>query len=441
MDFFRSVFSDDPEPKLLPGPANSRDATNNSSPSSPHSTPDDDDDDDSNRRPNPSAWSFGGLVEILASKSESVMQTYGREFGELKSGLEKETAVIRGVASRAVENLPVSFDTGASVAQESLESVGQAIDDLGSSVWRGTAEIISHCRQTLSDDHSGGHIDNNNNNNRHQFRNHFRNQGSGSGRYRRFDALVRAMQCDVSTYTQEPDLSNFDRWKLGFDLDQKGGEIDSLFQENRVMERIYMKLVPGTVDRESFWCRYFYRFHRLRQAEDARACLVKKAVSGGEEEILSWDVDDDDYDGSANDDCEGNKATTKLKGIPAMGGEVEENSVEKLQGSDDEKDVWETNGDDKSVVKAGERLFVVEGKVDVVESSKDSDFSVVSSQASLPAQDDLGWDEIEDGVSSDEGKVTSGGNTNRSDSGKQLGAAEDDEDLSWGIEDDEEPTC
>ncbi|KAK9990108.1 hypothetical protein SO802_025093 [Lithocarpus litseifolius] len=39
---------------------------------------------------------------------------------------------------------PASLDVGASVPQESLESVGQAIDDIGSSVWKSTVEIITH---------------------------------------------------------------------------------------------------------------------------------------------------------------------------------------------------------------------------------------------------------------------------------------------------------
>ncbi|KAM4113088.1 hypothetical protein ACJW30_05G192300 [Castanea mollissima] len=41
-------------------------------------------------------------------------------------------------------NFLASLDAGASVPQDSLESVSQAIDDIGSSVWKSTAEIITH---------------------------------------------------------------------------------------------------------------------------------------------------------------------------------------------------------------------------------------------------------------------------------------------------------
>lgn len=63
--------------------------------------------------------------------------------------MKKETDVIRQVASRAVHDLPASLEVGAAVAQVSLESVGQAIDDIGSTVWNSTAHIISHGRDSL----------------------------------------------------------------------------------------------------------------------------------------------------------------------------------------------------------------------------------------------------------------------------------------------------
>lgn len=116
MDFFKSLFSGD-------------DAQHNSSDQPTGPTPD----------PGLSAtWSFGGLVKTLADKSESVIEFYRKDLEELGSGLKKETEIIRGVASRAVND---SLEIGASVAQEKLESVGQAIDDIGGSVWKSTAQI------------------------------------------------------------------------------------------------------------------------------------------------------------------------------------------------------------------------------------------------------------------------------------------------------------
>jgi hypothetical protein len=54
---------------------------------------------------------------------------YQHDLQEFGIGLKKETA--------AVARLPLSLESTASVAQESLESVGQVVEDFGSSVWRG----------------------------------------------------------------------------------------------------------------------------------------------------------------------------------------------------------------------------------------------------------------------------------------------------------------
>ncbi|KAF3968452.1 hypothetical protein CMV_007657 [Castanea mollissima] len=41
-------------------------------------------------------------------------------------------------------DFPASLDAGASIPQELLESVGQAINDISSSVWKLTTKIITH---------------------------------------------------------------------------------------------------------------------------------------------------------------------------------------------------------------------------------------------------------------------------------------------------------
>ncbi|GMY11271.1 BSD domain-containing protein 1-like [Fagus crenata] len=144
LDFFKSVFSDEPD-RLQP---------QNDDDSEPNSDPNSND-----------TWSFSGLIKTIASRSESTIQNYKQELEEFGSGLKKETSVIREVASRAVKDLPGSLDVGASVAQESLESVGQAIDDIGASVWNSTAEIISHGTDKLlgpDPDSDSNSSDNNN---------------------------------------------------------------------------------------------------------------------------------------------------------------------------------------------------------------------------------------------------------------------------------------
>lgn len=58
-------------------------------------------------------WTLGGIVKTLTSKSEEVIESNRRDLEEFRSGLQKETEVIREVASRAVKDLPNSLDVGA----------------------------------------------------------------------------------------------------------------------------------------------------------------------------------------------------------------------------------------------------------------------------------------------------------------------------------------
>lgn len=407
MNFFNSVFSDDaPQSSDSPASPDSQPqslATVSSSSSAP------------------SPWSFGDLIKTLAAKSESVIESYRRDFEEFGSELKKETAIIGEVASRAVKDLPDSLEVGATVAQESLESVGQVIDDIGASVWKSTARIISNGRDTLLSS-SSDNYDSDSNSSSRRFGygiNNSVNHGLDGKPYNRFQMQIRAYQCDISTYCSEPeDLEDYAKWRLGFVVEEKSGEIEEVIKENLVVKEIYNHVVPSQVDNETFWSRYFYKMHKLKQAEDARAKLVNRVISGEDEEDLSWDFEDDceEDDGSFSKPNSSRNANENLK--DAMNA-----SNENLEERESEK------------------VGLVE-KVDNGESScKDSDLSVVSSQPSFPDEEELGWDKIEDTASNDgDKKVESveNENGNRVDLRKRLSLAEKEEDLSWDIEDEDE---
>ncbi|KAI4317707.1 hypothetical protein L6164_025556 [Bauhinia variegata] len=436
MDFFKAAFSNEPPPSSDP---QSREHAHN--------------EEDSN-----TAWSFGGLIKTIASKSESLIDNYRRDLEEFRSELKKETAIIREVASRAVKDLPASLDVGASVAQESLESVGQALDDIGSSVWKSTAQIISHGRDTLLNADS----DSDSSDSNHKRDIAKQQLSSSTQRYSRFDVLVRALQSDVNTYLEEPeDLNNYNEWILGFELDKKEEELGDLIKENGGIEEIYEKVVPSKTDHESFWRRYYYKLHKLKQAEDARAMLVKRAISGDEGEDLSWDFDDDDDDENGGYEHKGNPSSAALLKEKTSAHVARDSGAIEDSGTG-EKD-FKVENDGKSVAPESEIGNVAsrasetvsdngdkldgkydekaasEAKTDNSGSCKDSDISVVSSQPSMP-EEHLCWDEIEDIGSNDENKGGSSfGVTSRIDLRKRLSAADQDEDLSWDIEDDDEP--
>ncbi|KAF2601524.1 hypothetical protein F2Q70_00027125 [Brassica cretica] len=96
--------------------------------------------------------------------------------------------------------------------------------------------------------------------------------------------------------------------------------------------------------------------------EEARVKLVKRAISGEEEEDLSWDLDDEG------------------------------------DGTEAEKD---RKVSEENVVLEEEK---VESREVSSSSSKDSDISVISTQPSLREVEDLGWDQMEDDIRSNEDK-------------------------------------
>ncbi|XP_075511580.1 uncharacterized protein LOC142547268 [Primulina tabacum] len=428
MDFFKSVFSDPtPSPSLASTSTSPVDAQTTSpseldSPSKP--------------------WAFGStLFSTIASKSEALLDNYYKDIQEFSSGLKKETSVIRQAASRAVQNLPSRLESGAAIAQESLEAVGQAIDNVGSTV----SEIIAKDLNLASQggffgahfDEIGGDAGDNGN--------YEKDSGFSENvkPYSRIDAMVRSLQCSVKTYCEEVEDSDYIEWKMGFRLEEKGGEIERLVEENGVIGEIYDEVVPKKVDEETFWCLYFYKVQKVIEAEEARARFVKRAIE--EEEELSWDVDDDDND--YNDSHEGRAGFEEDE----LNKDMEDNGkkVRTLQLKSGEKGVERDDEDEagvsgsKSENSAGEESLEERFKSNDKEGSEgkiESDFSVVSSQRF--DEDYVGWDEIEAAFGSgDEGKITDHGSSstsNLADLRKRLSAAEQDEELTWDVENDDD---
>ncbi|WRX08384.1 BSD domain - like 1 [Theobroma cacao] len=463
MDFFKSVFADDPDPpkrQSESGFPKAEDCVVDSPPKQP----------DPNPNPNPTGWSFGGLIKTITTRSESVIETYRRDLKEFGSGLKKEIEV----------------------AQGSLENVGHVIDEFGNSVLKGTAQIINQGKDVIlaADNESDS------SSSESTSKTFTTQRGLNSKRYSRFDAQVRAIQGDTNTFSEAPeDLEDYKKWKSGFGLEDKKEEIERLMEENGELRSIYKRVVgvSNGVDHETFWCRYFYKVFKLKQAEDMRVKLVKRAISREEEEELSWDVDDDEdgeeeevnernvgSDASVKKDDVGRKQKDEIVELKAVNveskgefsenkeqaeKEKERNPVEELRvesydsdkegkGSADQSSVGSVVTEkvnlekdegvckEDSVSKSVEKV-ASEGKGDNAESSngngKDSDFSVVSSHPSMPEEEDLGWDEIEDLSSIDDKRETHGGSpSSRADLRKRLSTAEEDEDLSWDIEDDDE---
>ncbi|CAA0828138.1 BSD domain-containing protein [Striga hermonthica] len=455
MNFFKSILSDDPDPPQTDNPRES------DSDSPLKSIGDGRGSDDA-----AGGWGFGGLIKTLAI--ESVIETYRRDLKEFGSGLKKESEILRESASRAVKDLPASLEASASVAQGALEAL------------KLKAEIVA--KESLGPTSDG------------ESETPGTNLSLSSARYSWFEAQLGAIQSDPATFCEDPeDVEEYGKWKSGFDLEKNKDEIDGLVGENGNLEGVYKKFVPGAVDPETFWCRYFYRVDKIKQQESVRANLVKRAITvEDDEEELSWDFDDDEDEDVAGNSNAGsvnvakgdnvvtdNKSSTgeKHEALNVESREVKERNEVKERdevesaGNDNAKNVALDQKEVESEVKKDEKLDQKEVESEVkkdekveaehnlkdnsdekvivnekVNSSEKNGSSVSSGdQPKVVKEDeeeDLGWDEIEDIGSDDEKKVSStaqSSSLDRTEMRKRLSVGEDDEDLSWDIEDDDEP--
>ncbi|XP_078171463.1 uncharacterized protein LOC144565547 [Carex rostrata] len=438
MDFFKSVFSPDLDPEHDQSSDNTASASSNPNPTS-------------------GGWNLGGLIKTVASKSESVIQTYRRDLEEFGSGLKKETAVIREVAARSVD------------------------------------EIIKHGKEVLTVDSNDDSFTN-----------------AHGKRYTRLEAQIMAIQSDEGTFTTDPeDMKDFENWKVGFDLEEKKEEIEMLIYDSNVVESMSEKFIPDIVDYWTFWYRYFYRVYKVKQAEEARAELVKRVISrDDEEEELSWEVEDDEEsvkigsthvektpkDGEEKQEIDKIRSEETPVGKEKQYGEKNRrfDEIENMEGTQVEMkkegemkrelNELEQHGDDPvEKVETDHKLGMEKGGTSETQESgslkelknkqeekatnasveKDTAIPelVPTKSAEVPnevstsaivkdeklnlkseAEEDLDWDEIEDLGEGDTNKP-SGSIASpklKEDFRRRLSVAEDDEDLTWDIEEDDD---
>ncbi|CAO2184967.1 unnamed protein product [Urochloa humidicola] len=392
-------------------------------------------------------WSFGGLVKTFASRSETVLGGYRRDLQDLGSGLRLETAALRAAAARAASALPGALEAGASAASDRLESVGQAVDDLGAAA----AGLLSHANEALrsaeadGDDGDGAPRTSDASASGASWR-----ASLPSKKYTRFEAQVLALRADPATFTEEPeDSEGFAKWNSSFSIDEMKEQIEGVLRESPGLESFVERLVPSVVDYETFWSRYFFLVDKLKQAEDVRTKLVNRAMSKEDDEELSWDVDDDDEDTNTSDQKEGTNSMVDNKeeqNTEPVKHETEDSGKQDGVVENDSTEDKETtlaaakdgNGESsvetstpKSCDGAGR-----EQKAEAGDSSKESDFSVVSQPSAQ--EEDLSWEEIEDVGDQDDKKGASPRSSSANkveDLRKRLNSVEDDEDLSWDIDD------
>ncbi|KAL7112819.1 hypothetical protein ACP275_04G024900 [Erythranthe tilingii] len=493
MNFFKSILSDDPDPPK-PGDLNESDP-NSLLKQQPRDGDDNDSSDASDSDP-ANEWSFGGLIKTFAVRSESVIETYRRDLTEFGSGLKKETEIFRETASRAVKDLPASIEAGASAAQGALdgvlkstaqiiskESLGFGSDgepetpDTNRSMNSGRyswfesqlsaiqSDVNTFCEEPEDvEDYmkwkKGFELEEN----RDEIDGVIEKNGTLEGIYTRvvpsavdhetfwcryfYRVDKLKLQESVRAKLVKRAISIDDEEELSWDFDDDEGD------------RAGVPKVIGDGD-------------NVASDEDLNPVLKsgsphEKENVDGEKSVVDVSLGEKEV---KSEECGEVKRDEKVKSE----GSVKENNDEKVEsegsveGKNDEKVKYEESMEEKNDEKV-ESEGSVEGKNDEKvkseesveekndekvkcggidtegkneekgESGKQVDASKVDQ--SKAAEEELGWDEIEDTGSGDEKKisVTSNGNSpSRDELRKRMSAAEDDGDLNWDIEEDDEP--
>ncbi|KAL2236509.1 glutamic acid-rich protein [Sesamum indicum] len=472
MNFFKSILLDDPDP---PKPENPHEP----GPSSPLKTPQED------RNPSDDAqdgdsdgWSFGGLIKTFTTRSESVIETYRKDLLEFGSGLKKETEVIREAASRAVKDLPASLEAGTSALDGVLKS---------------TAEIISkETRQVFASDGEPDTPETNRSLNSGRY-SWFETQLSG------IQSDLNTF-CEEPEDVEEYKKWKL-RFELEDKRDEIEGligengtlegvyekvvpsavdhetfwcryfyRVDKLKQQERVRANLVKRAI--SVDDDDDELSWDVDDEEEKDGKGDEAMSGLKVDGGGDKGVSDGSlnhVEKNDglfdgkeqgngnvHDGDKNNVIEfGTKSSGDVSSDEkeVKSDEVDLKSNEKVKSEESGKEKndehekvkyeesIENKNDENEKVKSEESIEDKSNKDVGVEKGESGEKSgvpvMVNHQAKM--EEELEWDEIEDIGSGDEGKITHGERPNRAELRKQLNAAEDDEDLSWDIEDDDEP--
>jgi hypothetical protein len=155
-----------------------------------------------------------------------VIGGYRRDFQDLGSDLRVETANLHAAAVRAAAVLPGALEAGASAASDRLESVGQAVDDLGvvATIPLSQANVALQSTEADSEDGDGSSLSLD-----------VVVYGASwcsslpSKKYMRFEAQVLALRANPTTFTEVPeDAEGFAKWKGSFSVDERKKEIEAV---------------------------------------------------------------------------------------------------------------------------------------------------------------------------------------------------------------------
>ncbi|XP_009769239.1 uncharacterized protein LOC107764070 [Nicotiana tabacum] len=444
-------------------------------------------------------WSFGGLFKTLSTRSELVLETYRKDLQEFGSGLKKETELFREVASRAVKDLPNSIEVIDGVIKSTAEIISQGKDSLLASSDDVEPETPDQNRVLNSARYSRFesqliNIQNDPNTfclepedleeykkwklgfdlkeKSEEVENLIGNIVSLEGIYKRVvpnevdhetfwyryfyrvykleqqesvraKLVKRAISIDDDdeelSWDVDDDDDNEQESNAKSKVDEQGKEGSSVIESSVDDVKKLASAETESANKDSANVAKEVLPDKSEPSKEDSTNVVKQAAHSDESKTLSSatvvrkEENQSNADGAGKShvvESSGNSEDTKKENS-------EVTSLSKKEGNseDPKKEDPEVTSLDKKEERAAKGS---DGKGDKDESGKGGDVSTVSSQKTGADEEDLDWAEIEDIEGNDDKKATSHAtSSNRADLRKRLSVEEDDEDLSWDIEDDD----
>lgn len=227
-----------------------------------------------------------------------------------------------------------------------------------------------------------------------------RRSKSASSNQSQYQARIALLQKDSHTYTDAPNEHAFEEWASTFNIGAFTETITHLLTSNESVREFHTRLVPAQVSYRDFWCRYYYRMHKLDQEEQRRAALVKSTIESNEDDDFNWDDEDDSKAGEKAIESQINKKeevdeAIKLNEKSDMGaGEKHIDLAEQTNKDDRSEEKSPENAVQEAAVTIAnaEELTPVVGEGHKVEAESIKDVSSLphsDAEMNNPTQDDI----------------------------------------------------
>ena len=91
----------------------------------------------------------------------------------------------------------------------------------------------------------------------------------------RFDAQLHVIHCSLDSFLKDPASTEYAKWKEGFDVEAKTGEIAQDLQKYEEIRRAMERCVPERVEYNVFWARYYFLRMVIESEERRRKEMLK----------------------------------------------------------------------------------------------------------------------------------------------------------------------